>query len=202
MLEPASKAPLDCKQKKGIMRVKLSVISVFIIALISGVSTAQAVEAPLLTETKKYKKLTIKKRVNKCLAPIRTHYRSIYEIPTYYRERERDRWRVRYIKTMFSGNDCGKFVYWAFRYHYTSRLGAWMCIHRHEGSWRDTGDPYWGGLQMDWSFMRSYGASLLYRKGPASNWTWWQQVMVAEKAYRSGRGFYPWPNTARACGLI
>jgi hypothetical protein len=25
---------------------------------------------------------------------------------------------------------------------------------------------------------------------------------VAERAYRSGRGFYPWPNTARACGLI
>jgi hypothetical protein len=25
---------------------------------------------------------------------------------------------------------------------------------------------------------------------------------VAERAYRSGRGFYPWPNSARACGLI
>jgi hypothetical protein len=27
-------------------------------------------------------------------------------------------------------------------------------------------------------------------------------MWVAERAYRSGRGFYPWPNTARACGLI
>src|SRR5204862_425389 len=26
---------------------------------------------------------------------------------------------------------------------------AWLCIHRYEGSWRDSGDPYWGGLQRD-----------------------------------------------------
>lgn len=26
--------------------------------------------------------------------------------------------------------------------------------------------------------------------------------VVAERARRSGRGFYPWPNTARECGLI
>jgi hypothetical protein len=24
----------------------------------------------------------------------------------------------------------------------------WECIHNGEGSWGDTGDPYWGGLQM------------------------------------------------------
>ena len=29
-----------------------------------------------------------------------------------------------------------------------------------------------------------------------------EQMWVAERAYRSGRGFYPWPNTARSCGLI
>jgi hypothetical protein len=27
-------------------------------------------------------------------------------------------------------------------------------------------------------------------------------MWIAEKAYRAGRGFYPWPNTARYCGLI
>jgi hypothetical protein len=27
-------------------------------------------------------------------------------------------------------------------------------------------------------------------------------MWVAERAHRSGRGFYPWPNTARHCGLI
>lgn len=79
---------------------------------------------------------------------------------------------------------------------------AWLCIHSHEGAWNDTGDPYWGGLQMDWSFMRTYGEHLLRTKGPASNWTPLEQMWVAERAYQSGRGFYPWPNTARMCGLL
>jgi hypothetical protein len=79
---------------------------------------------------------------------------------------------------------------------------AWQCIHSYEGSWSDRGAPYYGGLQMDMAFMRHYGASLLRRKGTADNWTPLEQMWVAEKAYRSGRGFYPWPNTARFCGLI
>src|SRR5262245_37720267 len=35
-------------------------------------------------------------------------------------------------------------------------MSAWMCIDRYEGSWTDSGDPYWGGLQMDQSFMTAY----------------------------------------------
>jgi hypothetical protein len=79
---------------------------------------------------------------------------------------------------------------------------AWNCIHRYEGAWNDTGAPYYGGLQMDLSFQQSYGADLLRRKGTADHWTAIEQMWVAERAYRSGRGFYPWPNTARYCGLI
>jgi len=78
----------------------------------------------------------------------------------------------------------------------------WLCIHRYEGSWRDGGAPYWGGLQMDMSFMRTYGAHLLRTKGTADRWTPLEQMWVAERAHRSGRGFGPWPNTARACGLL
>jgi hypothetical protein len=86
--------------------------------------------------------------------------------------------------------------------HNPPRLGAWHCIHRHEGAWNDPNGPYYGGLQMDLSFQRLYGPELLRRKGTADNWTPIEQIWVAERAYRSGRGFYPWPNTARACGLI
>jgi hypothetical protein len=82
------------------------------------------------------------------------------------------------------------------------RLRAWLCIHRYEGRWNDSNAPYYGGLQMDLAFQRHYGASLLRRKGTADHWTPLEQMWVAERAYRSGRGFYPWPNTARACGLI
>lgn len=79
---------------------------------------------------------------------------------------------------------------------------AWLCIHSYEGSWRDPNPPYYGGLQMDWAFMSTYGHKLLQSKGPANNWTPLEQMWVAEKAYSSGRGFYPWPNTARMCGLL
>jgi len=79
---------------------------------------------------------------------------------------------------------------------------GWLCIHRFEGTWTDSGDPYWGGLQMDRGFMRSYAPRILFRRGLADHWTPLEQMWVAERAHRSGRGFYPWPNTARYCGLI
>jgi hypothetical protein len=79
---------------------------------------------------------------------------------------------------------------------------AWLCIHRHEGAWRDDGAPYYGGLQMDIGFQQRYGHALLRAKGTADHWTPLEQMWIAEKAYRAGRGFYPWPNTARYCGLI
>jgi hypothetical protein len=82
-------------------------------------------------------------------------------------------------------------------------LSAWICIHNGEGSWTaNTGNGYYGGLQMDWSFMSTYGGYLLRTKGTANNWTPYEQMVVAERAHDSGRGFYPWPTTARRCGLI
>jgi hypothetical protein len=77
----------------------------------------------------------------------------------------------------------------------------WLCIHRYEGAWTDPNPPYFGGLQMDYSFMATYGRHLLRTKGTADRWTPLEQMWVAERAYRT-RGFYPWPNTARYCGLI
>lgn len=85
---------------------------------------------------------------------------------------------------------------------------AFLCIHSHEGSWSDSGDPYWGGLQMDRSFMNTYGYDMIKRYGGYANiWPPDAQVLVAYRAFSGfngfgGRGFYPWPNTARACGLI
>jgi hypothetical protein len=79
---------------------------------------------------------------------------------------------------------------------------AWRCIQRFEGAWTDPGSPYYGGLQMDLSFQRRYGSYLLRRKGTADRWTPLEQMWVAERALRAGRGFFPWPNTARYCGLI
>lgn len=77
------------------------------------------------------------------------------------------------------------------------------CIHRYEGAWTsNTGNGYYGGLQMDLEFQRLYGADFLARFGTADSWPSWAQLQAAARAYAAGRGFGPWPNTARACGLI
>jgi hypothetical protein len=80
-------------------------------------------------------------------------------------------------------------------------LQAFLCIHHYEGPWTDNYSPFWGGLQMDSDFQASYGSMLLRTKGTANHWTPLEQIWTATKAVRS-RGFYPWPNTARMCGLL
>lgn len=83
-------------------------------------------------------------------------------------------------------------------------VSDWTCLHQREGSWTDAGDPYWGGLQMDRGFMRTYGSDMIRRHhgGLANTWTPREQIIVAERARASGRGYQPWPNTSRACGLL
>ena len=81
---------------------------------------------------------------------------------------------------------------------------AWMCIAGHESSrtWGiSTGNGYYGGLQMDRGFQRAYAPGLYRSKGTADNWTAEEQMRAAERALAT-RGFSPWPNTARMCGLL
>jgi hypothetical protein len=89
------------------------------------------------------------------------------------------------------------------RAQHVPHQSAWLCIHHYEGAWNShTGNGYYGGLQMDVGFMRTYAWPRLLRRGTADRWSPLQQMWVAERALRAGRGFYPWPNTARVCGLI
>jgi hypothetical protein len=83
---------------------------------------------------------------------------------------------------------------------------GWLCIFRYERNpaqgWRTyTGNGFYGGLQMNLGFQRQYGLWLLRRKGPAHRWTPIEQIWVAERGRRV-QGWYAWPHTARACGLI
>jgi len=80
-------------------------------------------------------------------------------------------------------------------------MAEWMCIHHYEGAWNDSGGPYWGGLQMSLTFQERYGGWIYRTKGTADHWTPLEQIWTAEKALKT-RGFWPWPNTARFCGLI
>lgn len=88
------------------------------------------------------------------------------------------------------------------RAHNPPHESAWRCLQRYEGAWNDANDPYWGGLQMDRTFMRQYAPRHLLRRGWANRWAPVEQMWVGERALRAGRGFYPWPHTGRMCGLI
>lgn len=76
-----------------------------------------------------------------------------------------------------------------------------LCIHNHEGSWQDPDSPYFGGVQMDLEFQRTYGPEFYRAWGTADHWPVSVQLAVAMRAYLT-RGYHPWPNTARYCGLL
>lgn len=132
---------------------------------------------------------------------------------TWHMQRVMGRRRFPYRKTTRASNDLDYAQWvrhlWHRRWKGVHRsfarppyLRGWLCIHRHEAHWSDARPPYYGGLQMDLSFQRRYGAYLLRKSGTADRWAPLEQIWVAEKARRSGRGFWPWPNTARRCGLL
>lgn len=81
-------------------------------------------------------------------------------------------------------------------------LAGLRCVHSHEAAWDDPGPPYYGGLQMDWDFMRAYGPEFLRAFGTADHWPPVVQLTVGMRAILAGRGWSPWPNTARLCGLL
>jgi hypothetical protein len=75
---------------------------------------------------------------------------------------------------------------------------AFMCIHRYEAAWDDSGAPYWGGLQFGWNEWRIFGGRYAASADLASP----AEQIAAGVAYWRVAGFAPWPNTARMCGLL
>lgn len=84
----------------------------------------------------------------------------------------------------------------------------WACLHKYEAGsdWAmappRSGGPYWGGLQMDTSFMSTYGSDMLqkYHGQYADAWTPHDQMVVAQRGWFA-RGYQPWPQTSIMCNL-
>jgi hypothetical protein len=53
---------------------------------------------------------------------------------------------------------------------------------------------------MDMDFMAAYGRRSLQQHGTADNWTVGEQLAAGVAGYLA-RGWTPWPNTSRRCGL-
>ena len=82
------------------------------------------------------------------------------------------------------------------------QLSGARCVHEHEGAWNaNTGNGYYGGFQADLSFQAAYNPRALQLFGTANNWTPLEQIRMAWNGWKA-RGWYPWPNTARMCGLL
>src|SRR5947208_2358625 len=75
-----------------------------------------------------------------------------------------------------------------------ARISSWLndsflCIHHFEGAWTsNTGNGYYGGLQLDRRFMVTYARDFVGRWGTADNWPVWAQLEAAARAYPA-RGF-------------
>jgi hypothetical protein len=180
---------------------KLIVLTLAVFGL--WTSTAQAVGLKLTAPTPGLKIVQLREFI--------AHDKYVLTHPYQVRPIEFLEWEqlVRVYISQKQRDDARAHMAWSERLlsHLWPQLGnvsAWMCIHHYEGSWTDTGDPYWGGLQMDSSFMRTYGSDMVTAYGGrwADAWHPYDQIIVAERARRSGRGYYPWPKTARYCGLI
>ena len=106
--------------------------------------------------------------------------------------------RLRHMVRTWSAKNAGWVGFW--RTHFPKL----MCIHSYEGAWNAYSPAgYYGGLQMDWSFMRTYGPDKLARYGgrDARYWSPGDQVAVAMRAVRV-RGYTPWSTSASACGVL
>lgn len=85
----------------------------------------------------------------------------------------------------------------------TSNSDPLLCIKHYEsdgsGGWSaNTGNGYYGGLQMDLGFQRSYGPEYLRKWGTANEWPAWAQLNAGHRAVRV-RGYSPWPQTRYSC---
>ena len=197
---PASQSRLRHEGRKNLVRrllVRMAAVAVFISFAVAGFPAADVVQSSearldpglVVGAIKRYQRATW--QWQRLMGVPKTPNRK-----RYLRTRDREyrvfvlqQWRRRAIRAKR-------------RAHNPPHKREWRCLQRHEGSWRDAWDPYWGGLQMDRSFMLAYAPRHLLRRGWANRWTPLEQMWVAERAFRAGRGFYPWPNTARMCGLI
>jgi hypothetical protein len=134
----------------------------------------------------------------KCQAHTGAHFRLLsWEVPGWRRAENLAYWRQRVLAAIAKRNVCMSMSY----AHHTS---LWLCIHSREGAWNDPNPPYFGGLQMGYWFMETYGGELYRTKGTADHWTAAEQMAVADRAYHAGGHsrswlFGQWPLTAPPC---
>jgi len=96
----------------------------------------------------------------------------------------------------------------AGKYYESPRGWVWDSVNSREcnDTWDcNTGNGYYGGLQMDLGFQRTYNPTALRIWGTANNWPQNAQELAADRAYDGyqgygARGLTPWPSSYAALG--
>lgn len=145
-------------------------------------------------------------KLSKCRAPVHPFYKQHREIKPWLRDESLAHWRRHVERARAQSSKC---VPWTPYYE-----RGILCIHKYEGAWdSNTGNGYYGGLQMDLAFQQAHGPDFLKKYGSyytpsAHRWSIYEQMLVGWRAYSGTgpgsygpRGFGPWPNTRLKCGV-
>jgi hypothetical protein len=150
-----------CKLPGGYVLRKLLALSVLVLGLYLGlVTTSTAKAKSLLVPHKPWNQMTTQQKINtlkkqihkdNCVIHFWNNHNHIDDVTW-----KQVKWAK--VSLRIATKSLKKYTY-----HSTSNstgsgvIGGLLCIHSHEGSWSDSGSPYWGGLQMDYSFQSAYG---------------------------------------------
>ena len=133
----------------------------------------------------------------KCQPHSKYHFKvSSANIKPWRRSENLTTWKNKHNRVKEKASVCFKDT--LMDWYYSS--GA-KCVHEGEGAWNDPDSPYYGGFQADISFQRSYNPGAYATYGTADHWPIIEQIEMAYNGWKA-RGWYPWPVTARNCGLI
>lgn len=195
--------------------LRISIITVvFLLAALGG--AAGIANAGLRVEHKPYNKMTrtqivkvLKEQIRKDKSILRfwhNHPSLVRKSSSIARESHKQK-RWVHVSLKIAANSLHKLITVSHHAVGGSDIKIWLCIHSYEGAWNDnTGNGYFGGLQMNIGFQQTYGSEFLAKYGTANNWPIIDQIIAARRA-RDGygrygpRGYTPWPRSSVFCGV-
>jgi hypothetical protein len=137
-------------------------------------------------------------RTNRCRVHTGAHFlKRSWQIAVWNRDNNLAMWRDRAARARALSSVCESAAAWAWHYGWAA-----TCVRSKEGGLTSVNPagPYYGWYQTDPSFQAAYGPEFYRQWGPGI-WPAYAQVLTAWRGWKA-RGWYPWPNTARECGLI
>lgn len=173
----------------GAIRRLLTTLIVTTIVLAPPVASQASVAAPILHKIHRARNLTwhYQRALGNCCRPY---------------HRSADRSRSLAYRAWVLGFWQGRLAIAGSNWRRSGIRTALLCIHGGEGAWNaiDPSGTYFGGLQMNLSFMETYAPYTYAAKGTADHWTPLEQLTAGARAVRV-RGYTPWPQTRIPCGV-